>query len=251
LYKIPAKSSIVAKKVVFMPSCHSTNDICAGIVEKDRPSDGLVVITDFQEKGRGQGNNKWISERGENLILSYYLDTSFLPVKNQFFLNMAVSLSVSELIREFLDSHVEIKWPNDIYYHRKICGILIQNSLRGYSMEYSIIGIGLNVNQVHFPIENATSFREVSGKWYSLQSVFELLSLKLESNYLMLKEGIFEQIKIRYMEKLRWLNENRKFSANGRTFNGEIIDILPQGSILIRTDQGDQAFTFQEVSFVK
>jgi len=251
LYKILANNSILAKRVVFMPSCHSTNDICADLVQKNGPSEGLVVITDFQEKGKGQGSNKWSSERGENLTLSYYLNTDFLSAVEQYFLNMAVSLAVSETARDFLDDKVEIKWPNDIYYGKKLSGILIQNSLKGHSMEYSIVGIGLNVNQVQFPVDNATSLRKISGKWYSIQSVFDALSSRLEFNYLMLKSKSFDQIKKLYMSNLRWLNENHVFANQGEEFIGEIIDILPQGNIVISTSKGDRSFDFQEVSFIK
>ncbi len=251
MYKIPAKNSILAKKIVFMPSCHSTNDICAALVEKDGPSDGLVVITDFQEKGKGQGRNTWSSEKGENITLSYYLNTDFLLAKEQYFLNMAVSLAVLGTVREFLDDQVEIKWPNDIYYGKKISGILIQNSLRGPSMEYSIVGIGLNVNQVDFPIENATSLRKISGKWYTLQSVFETLSAQLEFHYTMLRSKSFDQIKNLYMNNLRWLNETHIYENEGVEFSGKIVDILPHGNIVIRTEEGDKSFDFQRVSFIK
>ena len=251
MYKIPAKNSILAKKVIFMPSCHSTNDICADLIEKREIEEGSVIIAGFQEKGKGQGENQWVSEKDESLTLSYYLNTSFLPIKEQFYLNMAVSLAVSETVTDFLDDKVLIKWPNDIYYVNKIAGILIQNSLKGTKMEYSIVGIGLNVNQVKFHIDNATSFRSISGNWYDLQLVFENLSYHLETYYVRLKAGKFAFIRGQYMKKLLWLNKSHNFSAKGELFSGKIVDILPFGNIVIETDGQRKNFAFQEVSFLK
>ncbi len=250
MYKILAKNSIVAKRVVFMPSCHSTNDICAGLAEKEQDSTGLVVITDFQEKGRGQSGNLWYSKRGENIILSYYLNTSFLDVNEQYFLSMAVCLAVSDTVEKFLNTEVKIKWPNDIYVSKKISGILIQNSLKGTSMEYSIIGIGLNVNQVEFPIENATSLRAISGKWYLLNSVFEILSIKMEYYFKLLKKGNNQKLKNLYMNRLWWLDEDHEFESKGKKFRGSIKDVSPRGNLIIDTQDGIRKFTFKEVSFI-
>lgn len=233
-----------------MPSCHSTNDICAGLVEKEHDSTGLVVITDFQEKGRGQSGNEWYSERGENLILSYYLNTAFLAVKEQYFLSMAVCLAVSDTVKKFLNTKVEIKWPNDIYVDRKISGILIQNSLKGTSMEYSIIGIGINVNQVKYPIENATSLRAVSGKWYMLNSIFEILSVRIEHYFKLLKKGDNQLLKSLYMKRLLWLDEDHEFESKGKKFRGSIKDVSPYGNIIIDTLDGTRKFDFKEVSFI-
>lgn len=232
-----------------MPSCHSTNDICAELADDGEPDEGIVVLTEHQTQGRGQGTNKWEAVPGENLTLSYLLDTRFLRINQQFFLNMIVSLAVCETVSSFLDTKTQIKWPNDIFYTQKIAGILIQNSLKGGKIEYSVAGVGLNVNQDHFHAD-ATSLRKVTGKWYALQDVFERLSEALEREFINLWDGAHANIKQRYMQRLRWLNETHTFQSYGRRFRGTITDILPQGNLIIQTDTGQQSFAFQEVSFI-
>lgn len=75
-----------------------------------------------------------------------------MPARDQFYISEAVALGITDILRPLLpDNAVAIKWPNDIYVDDcKICGILIENSLIGSSVGYSIAGIGLNVNQQSF-----------------------------------------------------------------------------------------------------
>lgn len=241
----------MGKKLIFMPSCHSTNDICAELISKGGIVNGTIVITDHQNRGRGQGSNKWESEQGENLTLSIILDTSFLAVYKQFYLNMVVCLSLSDLLTEYLHSGVLIKWPNDIYYkERKICGILIQNMLKGNRLENSILGMGINVNQQDFENEMAISLRNVTGKWYDLQLVLNRLTEIIEKYYKVLKQGNYSKLRVLYMNRLMWLNENRTFEAEDR-FKGTITDIDDSGRLMISTGNGIRTFSFKEVKFIK
>ena len=134
--------------------------------------DNLSVLSALEQTaGRGQRGNTWTSAPGENLMFSIVLKfacdpddsrqnlLSPLHARDQFALNEIASLSVVD----FLSMHgisAKIKWPNDIYVgSKKICGILIENSLRGSGVSSSIIGIGLNINQRNFNVNlpNPTS----------------------------------------------------------------------------------------------
>lgn len=234
-----------------MPSCHSTNDISAELISKGDVVNGTVVITDHQKGGRGQGSNTWASEKGANLTLSIILETSFLPVNNQFYLNMMVCLSLTDLLTEYLSSGVSIKWPNDIYYgDEKICGVLIQNVLRGNYLEYSILGLGININQQKFDIENAISLNLVTGRWYDLEQVLLRLLEIVEDYYIILKEGFYGKLKGVYMNRLKWLNEDHTFEAE-KVFEGRITDIDEAGRLMISSEDGSRAFNFKEVKFIK
>ena len=234
-----------------MPSCHSTNDISAVLISKGDMVNGTIVITDHQTGGRGQGSNEWESEQGENLTFSVVLDTSFLPVHKQFYLNMVVCLSLSDLLTEYLRSDILIKWPNDIYFkNKKICGILIQNILKGNHLESSILGIGINVNQQNFENEIAISLKNITEKWYDLQQVLQTFSEILEEYYKVLEEGLFGKLRGIYMNRLMWLNEEHVFEAEKR-FNGKITDVDESGRLMILTDKQVRAFSFKEVKFIE
>ena len=251
MYKILAKNSIIGKKLIFMPSCHSTNDICAELISKGDIKDGTIVITDYQTRGKGQGGNTWESNNGENLTLSLILDTSFLNLHDQFYLNMMVCLSLSDLIREYVKIDVSIKWPNDIYFQNsKICGILIQNILKGSSLEYSIIGMGINVNQQKFNYQSAISLNTITGRWYNLESVLQRLIEILDSYWIQLKEGHFERLRSIYIKQLMWLNEEHTFQGP-HLFNGKIIDIDKTGRLIVESENTLHTYNYKEIKFVK
>ncbi len=120
-----------------------------------------VVSASVQTSGRGQGDHTWLSPEGENLLFSVVLKFS----EREFHVKNIAKISevASSSLVEFLAGHgIEawIKPPNDIYVgEKKICGTLIENSLKGSWVSYSIIGIGLNINQRNFDVNlpNPTS----------------------------------------------------------------------------------------------
>jgi len=236
-----------------MPSCHSTNDICADLITKGDCEDGMAVVTEFQTNGRGQGSNTWISKPGENLLCSIILETAFLPASKQLYLNMAVSLAVREVLYGYIKQPISVKWPNDLLYeNRKVCGLLIQNVLRGSKMEYSIIGVGLNANQDDFPVEQAISLRQITGKWYNLSMIFERLCEILEKYFLHLKQSNNEYLQDQYVKHLYWYQEEHIFSLPDHVeFTGTIVGIDGQGRLKIDTGGSVATYSNREVVFIR
>jgi BirA family biotin operon repressor/biotin-[acetyl-CoA-carboxylase] ligase len=143
--------------IIWLESVDSTNEEAKRHISD---IDNLSVLSALEQTaGRGQRGNKWTSNTGENLMFSIVLKDPKICARDQFVLNEIASLSVVD----FLSMHgisARIKWPNDIYVgSKKICGILIENSLHGSAISSSIIGIGLNINQRNFNINlpNPTS----------------------------------------------------------------------------------------------
>ncbi len=120
-----------------------------------------VVAACMQTDGRGQGDHIWLSPEGENLLFSIVMKFN----EGELYARQARMISdhTAATVVKFLKSYgIEawIKQPNDIYVgNKKICGMLIENSLRGPWISYSIIGIGLNINQRNFDVNlpNPTS----------------------------------------------------------------------------------------------
>ena len=162
--------------IIWLESVDSTNEECRRRISD---IDNLSVVAALsQTSGRGQRGNVWLSEAGQNLTFSIVLkfpinvmDGELEPMHayDQFVLSEIAALSVVDMLAEH-DIQAKIKWPNDIYVgDRKICGMLIENSLRGEWIQHSIIGIGLNVNQRNFDVTlpNPTSMvlcNEISGE---------------------------------------------------------------------------------------
>ena len=113
---------------------------------------GKVVWTACQTAGKGMGTNVWESEPGKNLTFSMGVDMSFMKAPDQFLLSQAVPLGLLDVLDERLPADsLKVKWPNDLYFgNRKMGGILINSTVHGMDMGVSVIGIGLNVNQMAF-----------------------------------------------------------------------------------------------------
>ena len=139
-----------------------------------------VVSTDEQTAGKGMGSNSWESEVGKNLTFSLALDMSFLPAERQFLLSEAVPLGIIEVLDKVLPAKkLSIKWPNDIFYeNRKLAGILINSTIKADMMDVSIVGIGLNVNQMCFQDwpTHPISLKMVMGKDFELQPLLEQIA---------------------------------------------------------------------------
>jgi BirA family biotin operon repressor/biotin-[acetyl-CoA-carboxylase] ligase len=252
LYKIPANTLFLAKKLIFVPECHSTNTLALDFSQQQDFPDGTVVITNHQTAGRGQRGNVWEAEAGKNLTLSILLKTSFLQIKHQFFLNIFTSLAVHDLIFDLTGKPASIKWPNDILVNgKKLCGILIENQLRGSIVSCSIVGIGLNVNQINYDFTTATSLRAGSEMDFDLNEVFEKLMMNIESRYLQLKQNKMEPLKEEYLNKLYWRNETREFSSAGKNFKGNILGIDDSGRLSVDTEEGLKVFDIKEITYVQ
>ena len=112
---------------------------------------GDIVWAERQTAGRGQRGHKWSSAEGLNLTFSLVLEPRFLPAGEQFLLNEAVALALTDTFAQF-GIAARIKWTNDIYVNaRKICGMLLEHNLDGTRLARTVAGIGLNVNQERFP----------------------------------------------------------------------------------------------------
>ncbi len=237
-----------------MPVCHSTNDIAAEIIQSgNNVFEGMVIITDNQTAGRGQRGNVWEASVGENLTFSLILKPNFLKASEQFKLNVAVSLGVLDCLSEYIDDDLKVKWSNDIYFqNQKMGGILIENTLQGYQIGFSVIGIGLNINQTQFPVPNATSLRNVTTNplKYDLSDLLSELLACIEKNYLAVKNGDYEVLKERYLSNLFRINEFHHFRKNGQLFVGKIVGIDESGQLGIESDGLVEYYGFQEVAFV-
>jgi BirA family biotin operon repressor/biotin-[acetyl-CoA-carboxylase] ligase len=234
-----------------MPSCHSTNDIAMQLIKKADTQEGIIVLTDHQTKGRGQRGNQWISEKGSNLIMSVILKPKFLKAQDQFALNILASLSVKEAINHFIpEVNVKVKWPNDVLINdKKSTGILIENSIQGNSISHSVIGIGVNVNQEKMDFEKATSMLLQSGEKFDIDSFLEVLVIRMEQNYLQLKNGAFHQLKSKYLQHLFGYRVERNYRSE-YLFKGQIEDVDDNGRLIIRTSNTLKSFDFKEVEFI-
>lgn len=170
-------SNDITSWLISLPIVDSTNNYAMQLIQDGLAYHGLVVTADEQTKGKGQRGKAWLSQPGENVIMSIVIDPqSYMDIYwLSFFIPVAVCKAINELVPE---CQVKIKWPNDIYVGKqKLAGILIENVFRGNGIKHTVIGIGINANQVAFePMERMPiSLKQLLGKDIVLADVIALV----------------------------------------------------------------------------
>jgi BirA family biotin operon repressor/biotin-[acetyl-CoA-carboxylase] ligase len=243
------------KYCIRLEKIRSTNSYLADLCAKENLPEGTVVITEKQEQGRGQRGTNWESEPGKNLTLSIFLKPTFLKPEEQFELSKAVSLGVLDFVGSLLPTSFsllpKVKWPNDIYIgNKKIAGILIENSVIGNSLNQSIIGIGINVNQEKFSedLPNPTSFKLEAGREFNLEDCLEKLCWRIEKRYLQLKNHI-KEIDADYFKNLYRFNEWAGYNYKGEIISAKIVGISKIGKLILETENKNLECDFKELEF--
>jgi len=239
--------------VTFLETVSSTNSYMSNLLSQQQMPEGSVIVARKQTEGRGQANERWVSENGKNLLVSF----AFYPVlhaQNLFMLTKTFSLGVYDCIREILGTGVKIKWPNDIYIHdKKLCGMLIENSIRNPHISHTILGIGLNINQKKFPshLPNPVSLSMIVGKDLDLDDCFCMLCNTLENRYLQMNAGHYEKINEEYNQGLYRFGEMCEYDNNRERFRARLTAVGDDGKIFLKRDNGlIEKYDFKEIKFI-
>jgi len=226
----------IGQRVICYPSLTSTMEMAKqeaqlGAVE------GTVLIADEQTAGRGRIKRVWLSPKG-SIALSIILYPSVVNLPS---LIMLASLAVVHSIEAVTGLRSQVKWPNDVLVNdRKVCGILIESSVRGNIVDYAIIGIGVNVNLrlSDFPeiLSTATSLSDELGRDVSRLSVVRRLLVEMERLYLTLQAGgsIYEE----WRDSLVTLDRRVRVKSGETVYEGVAESVARDGSLLLRRLDG-------------
>lgn len=227
---------------------------------------GTVVYTDRQTAGRGQRGNSWESEPFKNVTMSILLRPKNVAPNQQFWLSEISALAVERVLSKYI-GNVSIKWPNDIYYKDfKICGMLIEHSLSGGKICYTIPGIGINVNQQVFLSDapNPISLANVLGHEVPTSEILDGIVDEILTMCDLLPEKA-DEIHREFLSKLyrrdgfhEYQSTIRSTSADslsvleeGEHFQARIVNVHPDGMLDLMTTEGHiHTFAFKEVAFV-
>lgn len=248
------QTSLFLKNIKRYSQLDSTNREAEKWVLESHPPEGSAVLADFQSHGRGMAGNSWESAPGQNLLVSFILYPEFLFAGDQFMINKVVSLAVKECVRNLTGrDDVMVKWPNDVYAgDAKIAGILSQNSIRGEHIQFTVVGIGLNVNQLEFSsfTPKAVSMKSIAGKDYDREVVLATLASRFEYFYGMLRQGLTADLHRSYLASLYKFNREARFSSSGYEFTGIIKGVSPFGFLIISIDGEPKEFDIKDVQFL-
>jgi BirA family biotin operon repressor/biotin-[acetyl-CoA-carboxylase] ligase len=226
----------IGQRVIYYSRLTSTNEV-AKQEAQSRAVEGTVVITGKQTTGKGRRKRVWLSPKG-NIALSIilYPDIAQLPS-----LIMLASLAVVRSIKAVTGLVAQIKWPNDVLINgKKVCGILIESNMMGDTVDYAVIGIGVNVNlsPSDFPeiSSMATSLSSELGGEVSLSGLIRRLLVEIERLYLALLAGgaIYEE----WRDGLVTLGKEIRVASGKTICEGIAESVARDGSLLLRCSDG-------------
>ena len=228
---------IIGQSIIHLDSVESTNDYALKLIAKSNPINGTVISSDFQTHGKGQRDKNWQSIKKMNLLLSVILFPVYLTAGKQFYLSMMTSTALISFFETFFNrERLSIKWPNDIYIDdKKICGILIQNNIKGQTIDSTVIGIGINVNQKSFhpSLPNPTSLSSETDLDYDLEDLKSILFNHLNKQLFLLNHDSLSTLKENYESRLYKKGRISRISFKDGTIEGTILGVEPDGRLLV------------------
>lgn len=239
--------------IIKLDATPSTNDFLKALLTKQFVENFTVVLAENQTSGRGQMGAEWSVESGKNLTFSVLLRDLLLEPTLIFHLNVAVAVSIIQALEQYNLFNLAIKWPNDILADsKKIAGILIENSFKSNGEIFSVVGIGLNVNQTNFDgLPKASSLQLILNKNIDKEVVLNSILEQLKRNVASLQNGNYGKFWNEYESYLFKKNIPMPFEADTKRFMGIIRGVSTNGKLeVMLEDDTVQSFDIKEIKLL-
>ena len=238
----------LGRSILFSREVDSTNEWAKELAMYGA-REGTVVIAETQKRGRGRLGREWVSPTG-GLWFSLILRPKLRPAE-AVKLTFVAGLAVAKALREMFDLKVETKWPNDVLVNRrKICGILTEMNTTGETVNFVVVGIGVNVN---FDVEKAfpeqlrkvaTSLENELGQEIRLEELFRGLLERLENLYeVFTKEG-FKPVLKKWKDHAGFLGHQVEVTSPTEKSSGLALDVDHDGTLVLRLENGTKRRVF-------
>lgn len=237
-------------KLIHLETVDSTNNYAAKFMQDNKSCHGTVILADEQTNGRGQRGSFWQSEAGSNLQFSLIVEHVNFPIDFQHSLTHLISVALVKTLGKY-GIEGKIKWPNDIFVqNKKIAGILIENTIEQGRIRKSIIGVGLNVNQILFPEIQATSiFLETGTRQLNLEVLYAFVN-ELEKLWATLEIQSYKELKDAYYKHLMAYKQLQKFEDKSGVFVAILEGVSDEGKLLLYKNGNQASYDIKEVKFL-
>ncbi|MFH1003141.1 MAG: biotin--[acetyl-CoA-carboxylase] ligase [Chloroflexota bacterium] len=230
------KTRFIGRPLVYYPAL-ATTMAEAGQAARQGAVEGTVILADEQTEGRGRLGRRWLSPRG-NVAFSVVLRPGRAELPS---LIMLAALAVVRSLRAVTGLDGQVKWPNDVLINgRKVCGILTESALKEATVDYAIIGIGLNVNLPAADLAGitpaATSLAVELGRAVPRRDLICRLLLEMEQLYLSLRGGgsLYQE----WRDNLVTLGKPVRVTVGRVVYEGVAEDVARDGRLRLRQPDG-------------
>lgn len=237
---------------IVLDTVDSTNNYAMAKVHAGLSKHGNAYFSMHQTAGKGQRGKHWETSIGVNIAVSIVLELPTLNAGQQFQLSAAVALGCFDFFSKYAGDETTIKWPNDIFWRdRKAGGVLIENIFHGKDWKFSIVGIGVNINQTYFDdtLKSAVSLKQITGKTFETVTLAKELHLSVLKRVNELEMKPFVMMLEEYNQHLFSLQKKVRLKKDTMVFDTHISGVNEQGQ-LITMDTTERYFDFGEVVWV-
>lgn len=235
------KTKALGRKIDVFKTIDSTNNFAKSLAQLGAVH-GTTVISEVQTQGKGRMGRDFYSPMGMGVYMSVILRPK-LSVEHSLLITSCAAVAVAEAVEKVAEIDCRIKWVNDIYAGgKKLCGILTEASVdvEQGGLEYAIVGMGINVQNVTFPknlADTATSVRLETDKPVSRSVLTAEILNCLEERLETIRDKSFLD---EYRRRSNVIGERIEVTHNDVSEQMDCTGIDEIGRLLVRLDSGEE-----------
>ncbi|AEV70475.1 biotin--[acetyl-CoA-carboxylase] ligase [Acetivibrio clariflavus] len=241
------KTKVLGRNIIYFDQIDSTNNYAKRIA-LEGCEEGTLIVADCQTSGRGRLGRDWNSANKKGIWMSLVLRPD-IPFEEVQMLTLAASVAVVQALYEVAEIKAGIKWPNDIIINgKKVCGILVEMNMEIESINFLVLGIGVNVNQQKEDFSEELSDKATSLKMHleelGIQKILKrtqliaAILLKFEAIYDKVKCGDFGYIISEWKKHSVTLGREVSIIYKDRQYRGIAQDITKDGKLIVKCEDG-------------
>ena len=243
-------TKVIGKDIYYFKSLSSTNMLAKKLI-KDGVEEGAIVVSDIQLNGRGRKSRNWFSPEG-GLWFSVVL-YPHIPPERGMLLTMASSVAIVQGIKNATGLHPVIKWPNDLLINgKKVCGILTELDAEMDRINYTVVGIGINVNnQLGEDLQGtATSLIQETGFRVSRVKLLRSILKYFDENYSRLISGDYDFIRDSWFSHANIIGRNIRVHGEKTILKGVVSSVDESGCLILDTKDGSIRVVSGDVEYL-
>ena len=248
-------TEIIGKKNIYIFQETDSTNIQAFSLASQGLEEGAIIIAESQTSGKGRLSRKWISPSGKNLYLSIILRPKILTYHAPR-LTIATAVSLSETLDDFKIFDHRIKWPNDILINeRKLSGILTEMKGDRDTVDFAVIGVGVNLNSSFndYPDEirdSVISLKEFTNTEINRIEFLQSFLANFERNYFHFIQGGFNEILGKWIEKSSIINQKIRVTEHDNIFTGIVTEVTSEGNLIVMADKKIHIVNSGDINYI-
>lgn len=219
----------------------STNDE-AKLQAITNKANGICIISEEQTAGKGRLGRSFYSPAKSGIYMSVILRLGY-DIEQNLLITSAVSVAVCRAISKICNIECNIKWVNDIYIkNKKVCGILTEATFdfESKSLDYIIVGIGINVHSTAYPEELQDIVTALSEHTSEPILRCNLIAQILNELQIVVNDLTDKTFLTDYKNKSCVIGEKINVITPNQTYLATAIDINDNGNLIVKNDSNEE-----------